>query len=77
MTRRPGAFAARFRHPTLVAIDAALAEHGAVYVLTDHAPIIGVDVATLDAKATHITDFPRPGEAADGVSVVLWLLEKQ
>jgi hypothetical protein len=62
--------------PGLDAINAALAEHGAVYVLTDHSPLIGADVSTLNAKATHIADFPRPGEAADQPSVVLWLLEK-
>ncbi len=62
--------------PGIKVINAALAEYGAVYVLTDHTPIIGVDVTTLDAKATRIADFPRPGEAVDAVSVVLWLLEK-
>jgi 4-amino-4-deoxy-L-arabinose transferase-like glycosyltransferase len=62
--------------PGVEAINAALAQFGMVYVLTDHAPIIGVDVATLDATATHIANFPRPGEAVDASSVVLWLLEK-
>jgi 4-amino-4-deoxy-L-arabinose transferase-like glycosyltransferase len=61
--------------PGIEAINAALAEHGAVYVLTDHAPIIGVDVTTLDAKATRIADFPRPSEVQGSPSVVLWLLE--
>jgi hypothetical protein len=60
--------------PGIEAINAALDEHGAVYVLTDHAPLIGVDVSTLDAQATHVADFPRPGET--DASVVLWLLEK-
>jgi hypothetical protein len=63
--------------PGIEAIQAALAEKGAVYVLTDHAPIIGVDVSTLDVKATRIADFPRPGEPLDQPSVVLWLLEKK
>jgi hypothetical protein len=63
--------------PGIEAINAALEQYGAAYVLTDHAPIIGLDVTTLDAKATRIADFPRPGEAADSHSVVLWLLEKQ
>lgn len=62
--------------PGLDAINAALAERGAVYVLTDHSPLIGVDVSTLDAKVTHIADFPRPGEDPDQPSVVLWLVEK-
>ena|GEM_PF-733302 len=61
--------------PGLALINAVLAEHGAVYVLTDHAPIIGVDVSALDAAATHIADFPRPREVE--ASVVLWLLEKK
>jgi 4-amino-4-deoxy-L-arabinose transferase-like glycosyltransferase len=60
--------------PGVEAINAALADYRAVYVLTDHAPLIGVDVSTLDAVATHIADFPRPGETAP--SIVLWLLEK-
>lgn len=61
--------------PGIEAIEVALQEDGAVYVLTDHAPLIGVDVATLDAKATRIAGFPRPSETAEGASVVLWLLE--
>jgi hypothetical protein len=60
--------------PGIDAINAALADYGAVYVLTDHAPLIGVDVSTLDAISTHIADYPRPGETTP--SVVLWLLEK-
>jgi hypothetical protein len=60
--------------PGIEAINAALAEYGEVYVLTDHAPLIGVDVSTLDATATRIADYPRPGETTS--SVTLWLLEK-
>jgi len=63
--------------PGINLMEAALREYGAVYVLTDHAPLIGVDVSALDAKATHIADFLRPGEAADAPSVVLWLLENK
>jgi hypothetical protein len=63
--------------PGVERINAALDEQGAVYVLTDHTPLIGVDVATLDAQATRLADFPRPGEALGEASVVLWLLERQ
>jgi hypothetical protein len=56
-------------------IQDALAQYGAVYILVDNAPLIGVDVATIDAQATRIAAYPRPGETDDTASVVLWLLE--
>jgi hypothetical protein len=58
------------------AIENALNTQGAVYALMDNAPNIGVDVTTLDAKATRLAVYPRPGETADNASVVLWLLER-
>jgi hypothetical protein len=56
-------------------ITAALDEHGAVYVLVDTAPVIGLDVTTLDAQATRIAAYPRPGETDETATAVLWLLE--
>jgi hypothetical protein len=61
--------------PGISEIEAALLEHGAVYVLTDDAPNIGVDVGLIDADATRIAVYPRPGEDDSNASVVLWLLE--
>ncbi len=58
-------------------MTAALSNDGAVYVLTDHAPIIGVDVSTLDAQATRLAVYPRPGETDDTATIVLWLLESK
>jgi hypothetical protein len=43
-----------------------------VYVLTDNAPLIGLDVMTLGAQAEKVTAYPRPGETAETASVVLW-----
>jgi len=60
--------------PGVEAINSALREHGAVYVLTDTAPLIGVDVMTLAARATRLAVFPRPGETEADASVVLWEL---
>jgi hypothetical protein len=62
--------------PGLPEIESALATYGAVYVLTDEAPSIGVDVATVDASAVHIAAYPRPDEDETTASVVLWLLER-
>jgi 4-amino-4-deoxy-L-arabinose transferase-like glycosyltransferase len=56
-------------------INAALKNGGAVYVLADNAPNIGIDVKTLNAKTTRIAAYPRPGESEANASVVLWLLE--
>lgn len=61
--------------PGLPQIEAALAENGAAYVLTDHAPLIGVDVTALEVDAALIGRYPRPGETDTAASVVLWLLE--
>ncbi len=58
-------------------IAAALDEQGAVYVLVDTAPVIGLDVTTLDAQATRLAAYPRPGETDETATVVLWLLEQQ
>lgn len=63
--------------PGLPEIERALAERGAAYVLADNAPLIGIDVHTLDAQTTRVTAYPRPGENRDDASVVLWLVEKQ
>jgi len=63
--------------PGMGAIEAALAADGAVYVLADHAPIIGVDVNTVGARATAIAVYARPDETAETASVVLWLLERE
>jgi hypothetical protein len=54
------------------AIQAALADGGVVYVLADRPPYNGVDVAALDADATRVAAYPRPGESAADASVVLW-----
>jgi hypothetical protein len=59
--------------PGTALIQAALAEHGAVYVLTDSAPLIGLDVTALNRPVTQLAAFPRPGD--DVPSVVLWLIE--
>ncbi len=63
--------------PGTDAIQSALDAQGAVYILVDNAPNIGIDVTTLDAKATRLADYARPGETAENASVVLWLLEKR
>lgn len=57
-------------------IEAALAAYGAVYVLTDEAPTIGVDVTQIGAAATRIAVYPRPDETDATASVVLWLLQR-
>lgn len=62
--------------PGLPEIEQSLGEYGAVYVLADNAPNIGVDVTTLDARATGVAAYPRSGETEDNASVVLWLVEK-
>lgn len=58
------------------AVENALAEWGGVYILTDEAPRIGLDVTTLEAQVTRIAGYPRPGEAEGAESVVLWLVER-
>jgi len=62
--------------PGLPQIEDALSAYGSVYVLVDHAPLIGIDVQTLDVKATRIANYPRPGETDDSATVVLWRLER-
>ncbi|MBI5670008.1 MAG: glycosyltransferase family 39 protein [Chloroflexi bacterium] len=62
--------------PGVPAIKQALAEHGAVYVLADNTPLIGVDVNTLDAEAVRLAGYPRPGETEANASLVLWLVER-
>jgi hypothetical protein len=62
--------------PGIAQIEEALATDGAVYVLVDHAPLIGVDIQTLAVMATRIAAYPRPGETDDTVSVVLWRLDQ-
>ncbi len=63
--------------PGLEAIQEALAARGAVYVLADTAPIIGVEVGQLGGRATEIARYARPGEAASEGAVVLWLVEQE
>jgi 4-amino-4-deoxy-L-arabinose transferase-like glycosyltransferase len=60
--------------PGLPQINQALSEYGSVYVLVDYAPLIGIDVQTLDVNATKIAGYPRPGET--DASVVLWRLDQ-
>lgn len=60
--------------PGLTQIENALSTYGAVYVLVDYAPLIGVDVQTLDVVAAKIATYPRPGETGETASVVLWWL---
>lgn len=60
--------------PGIEAINTSLREHGAVYVLTDTAPLIGVDVTALTTRASQLAIFPRPGETEADASVVLWEL---
>ncbi len=59
------------------AIQEALAARGAVYVLADTAPIIGVEVGQLGGRATEIARYARPGEAAAEGAIVLWLVEQR
>ncbi|MEZ4670497.1 MAG: glycosyltransferase family 39 protein [Anaerolineae bacterium] len=61
--------------PGTAEVEAALAEKGGVYVLSDNAPIIGIDVQTLKASATRIASYSRPGDTEP--SVVLWLLTNE
>jgi hypothetical protein len=60
--------------PMLGAIEAALAQDGAAYVLVERG--IGVDVETLDATATRLAFFNRPSETPSMASIELWLLER-
>ncbi|MCB9453502.1 MAG: glycosyltransferase family 39 protein [Anaerolineaceae bacterium] len=60
--------------PGLVEDQEALDTNGAVYVLVDNAPLIGLDVTTLDAQVEKIAAYPRPGETTETASVVLWLV---
>ncbi len=59
--------------PGQEAIQGELAERGAVYVLADTAPIIGVEVGQLGGRATEVARYARPGEAEGAVA--LWLVE--
>lgn len=60
--------------PMLGAIEAALAEDGAAYVLVERG--IGVDVETLDATATRLAFFNRANETPGMASIELWLVER-
>ena len=62
--------------PARTEIETALRERGAAYVLVDSAGSIGIDVTMLDANATQIAAYPRPGDPPGEPSVVLWLLER-
>jgi hypothetical protein len=65
--------------PGMQVISEALQQQGRVYVLTDFAPIIGIDAqalaASLGAQAERIAGYPRPSETEDSASVILWKLE--
>ena len=65
--------------PGLPLIEAALRDSGGAYVLVDSAPLIGADIpvlaANLNAAATRIAAYPRPGETVETASVVLWRLD--
>ncbi len=61
--------------PGLPIIEAMLTERHVVYVLTEQPPI-GVDVRTLNARATRVAGYPRPGETEVTASVTLWRLER-
>ncbi|MCC6615478.1 MAG: glycosyltransferase family 39 protein [Anaerolineae bacterium] len=62
--------------PGLSQIEAALADHGAAYVLVESGGLIGVDASQIDAQATLLGAYPRPGEPEADASVRLWLLER-
>lgn len=62
--------------PARDAIEAALAEDGAVYVVVDSAGSIGIDVTTVDADATQIATYPRPDDPADAPDIVVWRLDR-
>lgn len=59
--------------PGMVEIEQALADNGAVYVLVDNAPLIGVDIGIVDAQSFLVGAYPRPGEEI--ASVTLWRLQ--
>lgn len=63
--------------PAREAIEALLEEDGALYVLVETAPLIGIDVTTLNATATEIAAYPRPGDPPDHPSVILWRLDRR
>ncbi len=60
--------------PGRAEVEQALDTFGAVYVLVDNAPLIGLDVTILDAQVEKIAAYPRPGETIETASVVLWLV---
>ncbi len=65
--------------PGLPLIESALRESGGAYVLVESAPLIGADIpafaADINASATRIAAYPRPGETAETASVILWRLD--
>lgn len=56
-------------------IRTALAERGSVFVLAEKPPI-GLTLSDVDAKATKIAAYPRPGESPETASVTLWRLDR-
>jgi hypothetical protein len=66
--------------PGIPAIDTALADHGAVYVLADNAPNIGADMPaladSLNVAVSRVAAYRRPGEESGDESVVLWRVER-
>jgi len=57
-------------------IEAALAERGLAYVLTDRPPSTGIDPTTFGLAASQVAVYPRPGDAPDTPSVTLWLVRR-
>lgn len=62
--------------PMQAAVEAALSEHGAVYVLVENAGVIGLAPSEIDGRATQIAAYPRPDETEATASVVLWRFER-
>ncbi len=56
-------------------IRAALTDQGSVFVLAEKPPI-GLMLRHIDAKATRIAAYPRPGETPETASVILWRLDR-
>lgn len=63
--------------PAREQIEALLNQHGALYLLVETAPLIGIDVMTLDATVTEIAAYPRPGDPSNRPAVVLWRLDRR
>ena len=58
------------------AVENALNQTGAVYVLSDRPPYTGIDVSHIAGRATKLAVYPRPGEDDSSASITLWLIER-